>query len=300
MIKSSWIRILRAVLVGSLIFSGCSDDGIRQYPDPDLAFISGPGYAVSDTSLGVGGSVTTGLEASTNSDVNLTHLHTCIEANGEITRIDSGFNTASLMITKTITKSTAAVEKWSFYVRDKEGRKSDSLSITLTLQEGNQYGPVLRFPAKRLGAQDHSELGGFLSLPSGEILTAAAASENPNDIWLVYFYDDVESDRSTIASPGANIPASVYDLSGWAVTNTTRFQPVEGIDGESYTAASHDSLILANTFEFGSGKRKAKKLSAGDMYAFVTENGLRGIIWIKNVNGTVSGFLECEIIIQDL
>jgi hypothetical protein len=300
MIRSRWMHTLKFVIFGSLLLSGCSDDDIRPYPNPDLSFAFGQGYTVSDTSLLLNGSITIGLEASSNSEVNLTHLHTCIDADGEITRMDSGFNVPSLRITKTLTKGLAEVEKWAFYVRDKEGRKSDSLSIILTLEEGTQYGPVVRLPAKQLGAQENTELGGFLGLPSGKVLTRDAAAASQGDIWLLYYYDNVDADKHTIASPGANIPSSLYDLSGWTVRNTTRFQPVEGIDEEVFASASHDSLILSNSFEFGTGKRKAKKLSAGDMYSFVTENGLRGMIRVNVVDGTVSGYAECEIIIQDL
>ena len=113
----------------------------------------------------------------------------------------------------------------------------------------------------------------------------------------------MESDENTIASPGANIDSSIFPGPGgpgnWTVKNTARFLAPEGITGEDFSGASNDSLILFNAFEFDAGKRKAKKLQVGDIYSFVTDTEIRGMLIVNKVDGEATGYIECDIMIQN-
>jgi hypothetical protein len=281
-----------------LLLLACSESENRTYPPPSIAFATGEGFVSTDTTLDVNESVRIGIESSSNSDVGLTLFHTCIDVDGELTPIDSGLNSPALSIRKTLTKGTAEREKWSFYTRDRDGRQSDTLSIILYKGSGSAYGPILRYDTLMLGAQDNP-LPGMLSLPDGEVHSMEEAAGNQANIWLLYYYDNLTSDKNTIASPGANIDAALYDLSAWTVKNTTRFLEIESIPENAFLSSGNDSLILKHTFEFASGKRKAKQLTEGDFYSIVTENTKRGIIRILHVEGEKSGSVKFQMILQE-
>jgi len=244
-----------------------------------------------------------GLEASTGSNVNLTHLHIDIEYDDETTSLDSGFSSGTLNYDRTISKSSSELETWSFYVRDMDGRQSDTLSLTLAKSAESEYGAIKRYNNVSLGAQNHSAKGGFFTSSDGTIYSLDDAFLNQAKIDLVYYYDIVESDKNTLASAGANIDNSIFPgssgLENWTTINTARFILAEEVAAEEFSASANDSLILFNSFEFDAGKRKAKKLNAGDIYSFVTDNGIKGMFKIITVDGQEAGYIDCDIIVQN-
>jgi len=156
-----------------------------------------------------------------------------------------------------------------------------------------------------LGAQN-AGIEGFYSLEnelSYQISDAHAIQESIN---LLYYYDFLQDEDNVIASPGANIDASVfndatYGPENWQVRNTTRFEKKSGeLTTDEFLSSANDSLILSHTFDFSSGKRKSKNLVAGDIYAFVTDENHRGLIHVVEVIGTDEGTVEFEIKMQAL
>ncbi|MFC2115388.1 hypothetical protein ACFLTU_02880 [Bacteroidota bacterium] len=276
----------------------CSEDENGPYSRPLISFTTSEGYLHADTSLAMNDTALIGIEASAGSNLDLTLLHTYVERDGEFTKFDSGMHTPALKISRLITKSLSETETWSFYVKDMEGNQSDTISLILTRKAGSQFGPILRFDSLRLGAQNHVTAGNLLSLPSGQAVSFPEGSRVQEEIWLLYYYDNLESDKHTIASPGANIDASIYDFNGWTQKNTSRFIANSSAGSDAFRQASNDSLILLNSFDFESGKRKAKELNAGDIYSFEMENGTKGMFMISEVNGTVDGWVEFEMILQ--
>jgi len=294
--------LILAICLGTISIS-CSEQENQEYPVPSIAFKTTEGHIYSDTTLALDQIILMGLEASTSSNVNLTHLHIDIEYYNETTSLDSGFSSGTLDYDRSISKSSSELETWSFYVRDMDGRQSDTLSFTLSKSEESEYGAIKRYNNVILGAQDHSEKGGFFATSDGTIYSLDDAFLNQAKIDLTYYYDIVESDKNTLASPGANIDNSIFPGSGglenWTTRNTSRFLLADEVSVVEFSAAANDSLILFNSFEFDAGKRKAKKLNARDIYSFVTDTGIKGMFKINSVDGQEAGTIDCDIIVQD-
>ena len=281
------------------VLLSCTENGNNNFPPPSIAFTHGEGYVSADTTVKLNQEIRIGIESASNSESGLTLLHTMIDKDGELTRIDSGLNSMTLSLQKVLTKGTAARETWSFYTKDREGRQSDTVSITLFLDEESAYGPILRYDTIILGAQESGIQERMLSLPDAYAYSLENAAANQSSIWLLYYYDNIDADKNTIASPGANIASGIIDLQGWSVKNTSRFIQAENITEDVFSSSQNDSLILENSFEFASGKRKAKKLGAGDFYSFVTEDNRRGMIRVLDVEGMETGHIKFQLIVQE-
>ena len=195
-------------------------------------------------------------------------------------------------------------EKWSFYVRDRDGRKSNTLSILLQKDSNSVYGNISHLPEINFGAQNNNDYGSFFSLSNGQIYHQDDAFNLQSAINLVYYYDLIEEDENTIASPGANIDASFFPgqtgITNWTIRNTTRFELRENLIDSDFDQCQNDSLILHNTFEFASGKRKSKNLEDGNIYAFVTESGIKGLFIVHEVEGEEEGRIKISIKMQEI
>jgi hypothetical protein len=301
--SQKYITVSAMVFCLGLIPISCSEQDNKEYPVPSIEFKTTEGYVYADTSLNLDETVLMGIEASTNSNVNLTHLHIDIEYDDESTSLDSGFSSGTLNYDRSITKGTSEQETWSFYVRDKDGRQSETISFSLMKRAGSEYGTIKRYNNVVLGAQDHQAKGGFFATSDGTINKLNEAFLHQALIDLVYYFDIVESDKNTLASAGANIDNSIFPgsngLANWTTKNTARFLLTEEVSVEDFSGASNDSLILFNTFEFDAGKRKAKTLKAGDIYSFVTDNEIKGMFRVIKVDGEATGYIECDIMLQD-
>lgn len=292
------LLLIIAIFIGiNAVFQSCKKN--ETFPAPELEFISEPGYQSGDTTLRLSDEVTIKIIAETMSDVPLTQFHIEIDKDGEITTVDSGINTNVLEYQKIISKSTAGIETWTFYAADREGRISKKKSITFNLDESSAYGAIIEIPSLILGAQDNTSTGGFYSIENNQIYTLADASVNQSAVNILYYYDLVGSDKNVIASPDANNDGNI-DLSDWTdPKNETEYFEAETVSIEEFDASANDSLILNNTFEFGTGKRKAKKLAAGDIFSFVTHDAKKGMFKVINVDGQEAGTIEIAIKIQE-
>ncbi|MBN2776668.1 MAG: hypothetical protein JXR36_03450 [Bacteroidales bacterium] len=290
------------ILLISLLLSSCVQEE-TYYPNPNIEFKTETGYAFLDTSLLLGDSVLIGIVANTNSNVALTHFHYLIQNDSLITRVDTGIFVNEFNYNKLIVKGVAENETWFFYVRDQSGRKSDTISITFHKNEESIYGGIETISSIILGAQNNTTMGSFYSFSENQVYDIENAFNNQSKINLLCYYDFIDGDENTISSPGASIDNSIYTgsyaLSNWTIKNTTRFIYKDNISIAEFDACNNDSLIVYNSFEFITGKRKAKNLSNGDIYAFVTEDGKKGLFKVLNVNETDSGTIEILIKMQD-
>ncbi|MBU0765064.1 MAG: hypothetical protein KJ607_09540 [Bacteroidetes bacterium] len=295
--------VLLFICAGCFVFiAACNKDGDDAVnPGPGINFRDDAGFICRDTTLKIGDSVRIGIIADAGTQ-HITLLRYRITADATTSSVDSGMNTSHLDFEKVIVKGIADSERWEFMVRDKE-KKSATVSLVLLKDTSSVFGDMSRIPSVVLGAQNNTTTGSFFSFSTGLTYMLLNAFNNQGLINLAYFYDDFQGDENTIASPGANIDASVFPgsagLSEWNVKNTTRFTEATDVSAVAFDTATNDSLILANTFEFASGKRKCKDLEAGDIYAFVAEDGKRGLIKVINVNGTDQGTVEIDIILQE-
>jgi len=274
------------------LVAGCTREA-PVYPAPTLNFVTVPGLTTTDTTLMLNDTVRIGLSAKTGSDQALTHFHMTVIKDSMITYIDSALYTNQLDNFRTVIKGIAKKETRIFYVRDRDGRKSEELTITFNLDSSSMYGDISYMPSIRLGAQKNTTIGSFYSLAANQVYNQSEAFNQQGLINLLFYFDTIDADKNTIASPGANVDASVFPgttgITDWAIRNTTRFILQENITTSQFDLCRNDSLILSNTFEFESGFRKAKNLAGGQIYSFVTNGGLKGLFKVLEVRGATEG-----------
>ncbi len=284
-----------------MLIIGCTRDKTL-YPAPTLKFVTLPGYISTDTTLMLNDTVRIGITATTGSNQPLTHLHLSVMLDSAGTSVDTALYTEHFEYSRRITKGLAKSETRIFYVRDRDGRKSDELTLTLRLDSASIFGGIRHIPSVTLGAQNNPSTGSFYSINADKTYTLTEAGASQGLINLVYYFDNIESDMNTIASPGANVDALVFPgvsgLTTWTVRNTTRFKYQGNISPDEFDLCRNDSLILSNTFEFESGFRKAKNLAAGQVYSFVTDGGYKGLFKVTDVQGTDAGLATIEIKIK--
>jgi hypothetical protein len=278
------------------IVAGCKPEA--NYANPEIRFAAGPGFLSQDTILMLNDTVNIGIIADTGSDQELTHLHISINRDSVESKIDTALFTKHLEYSRIIVKGIAASETWTFYVRDRARRISEEISLTVGLDKSSQYGRIDSLKLM-LGAQENSTRGSFASLTSGKVYTTTEAYANQALIHLVYYYDPVTGDQNTVASPGANIDGSIFSgpegLANWSIKNTTRFNPATNLTTADFDRCRNDSLILTNTFDFETGKRKAKTLTAGQIYSFVTDSGIQGLFKVNSVTGKQDGTISLTV-----
>jgi len=151
-----------------------------------------------------------------------------------------------------------------------------------------------------MGAQNNS-IGSFYSLAEDSVYTLNTAYENQYKIDLCYYYDFIETDENTIASPGASIDESVYPgvngLSNWTNRRTTRFK-LTNITEVEFLNAHNDSLLIG-AYGQSDGKRKAKNLQTGNIFSFKNEDGRIGLFRVNSVSGMDAGIVNISIKIQE-
>ncbi len=215
-----------------------------------------------------------------------------------VSYFDTGVNNETINISKVLTKSVFDSETWTFMVIDKNG-KNASVSFTVYNDTSSGYQDIRVFNDLILGAQYCQATGSFLSLNSGNIWFLNDAFTLQDSIEMLYYYDST-GDANTIASPGANIGSFIYPGSispiYWTVRHETRFYKTAYSASDFYNV-QNDSLLLVAYDEIN-GKRKAKNLVTGDVYAFKTAHIKYGMFVIENVAGTDSGTVQISLKIQ--
>jgi len=150
--------------------------------------------------------------------------------------------------------------------------------------------------------ENNTQTGSFYSILHDQVYFLPMAFLHQEDCDLLYYFDPIETDAHTIASPGANIDASVYNSNEapmyWEIRRTIRFEKQSDLTEETFLQCTNDSLILARTFVFGTGKRKAKNLDTGHIYSFVSEAGQKGMFLVTALEGTESGSIQITLKIQ--
>jgi len=191
-------------------------------------------------------------------------------------------------------------EIWTFTVRDKNG-KTASVYLKILADSSSQFGTVITIPSIVFGAQNNSNIGSFFDVKNNKIHHLAEAFNIQDSIELCYYYDFLQGENNVIASPGANIDASVYTgqyaLTNWTIKHETRFIETT-LTANDFNNIKNDSLLIA-LYNVPLAKRKAKNLAVGKIFSFKTSSGKFGIFKVISVNGTGGGTVEIEIKIQE-
>lgn len=279
----------------SLLFTSCQKEEKTQLA-PSLQLIKTAGSISSDTTIAFGDLMNFTLKATSGSE-NLTNLYALRSGIGlvETRALDTSMNTFSFQVNKSFTKNLADNEYWTFVVRDKN-RLADSVSLKISRDTAADFGPIRSIESLVMSAQNQEEPGSFYDFETG-VMPLAQALQQQESIDLLYYY--YGEDENVIASPGANVEDGVFEgnLQNWDIRRTTRFIPLD-ISAEDFYAANNDSLLVVSYIE-GTGKRKAKNLTAGDLFSFKTQDARFGIFRVSEIEGTDAGTVVIDYKVQD-
>lgn len=293
--KSSLIIIM----IGFIACTSCKKEDETVNVPPSIQIIEEAGYISSETAIPAGGEINLKLMLQ-KEDLNITNFIIDVyTADGVQNYLDSGMNLASnYEWTGKFIKSMAQQEEWQFIVRDRDGNAgTTSLIITLDTNSGYQtltsYSPVI------FGAQDNLQIGGCYALGAYSMYfsnEAAADTSIQRSIDMVCFYDS--EDKNAIASPGASFPDGIFPVNpaDWTIVNTSRYFETS-LSVDDFNAAVNDSIVIAN-YDEGEAKRKAKKLSGGEVYTFRTQQGKLGMLLVNEVIGTNEGSINISLKVQ--
>jgi hypothetical protein len=279
----------------ALFFSSC--EKTNETGQPSIQLLKQDGFISKDTSLAVGTTMKFAIQAK-GDEIDLTNFLIRTYADSLQIAYDTGLHAPALAWQGEFTKDFTPVQEWVFVIRDRYGNE-DQTSITIKTDSSSNFTPLQTFSNIQLGAQDNG-LGSFFGFYPGTVFThsqASADAEIQKIIDLVYYY--FGEDENVIASPGANIESGVFpgDLSDWEYRNTARFLLAD-ISIADFGNAQNDSIIIANYLP--SAKRKAKNLSADDIYTFQTQDGRLGIFKVKEIVGTSEGSVSVDIKVQEV
>jgi hypothetical protein len=298
-----YVLICISVLLSifGIFLYGCKKEESLVGNPPTIQFITDSGFVYKDTILKTGDKYRIGIICKGRS-YKITYFNYTLTNEKGKSSVDSGMNSIEFRWETVLTKGSSKSDIWAFYVRDRESNSSDTIRIKISIDSNSVYGKINSVPEVVLGAQSNSAYPEFYSVQNFQTFNAIQAYQNQSKIDLVYYYDPITGDNNSIASPGANIDSNLfsgpYPIQWWIVKNTTRFE-LSSISTSEFNASSNDSLILANTFPFASGKRKAKNLVKDNIYSFVTQSGIKGIFKVNDVSGTDAGFIKISLKIQD-
>ena len=290
----------RLLIIFTLVLTviiGCEKETLNHHP-PTISFVVDTGFVYTDTVLGLGETFKVGIIAN-NPNINLTNFIVKVESDTLEVYLDSGMNTPTLNYEKTLVKGIKDSEKWVFIIRDRDG-KSDEISFNIRMDSSSTYGNINYFESIELGAQKNS-IGSFYSLAEDSVYNIETAFNNQNKIDLCYYYDFIDTDENTIASPGANIDESVYPgesgLLNWSTRRTSRYK-LANISEDDFLNATNDSLLLA-VYGQSDGNRKAKNLHDGIIFSFKNNDGKVGLFKVNSVLGTDDGTINISIKVQE-
>ena len=287
-----------------LLISGCGEK--KDSVPPSISFKTDNAFTYSDRIVAIGGQVKIGIIATAGDAAITNFIVTMTTENGSEKSVDSGLYSNFMNYEKTIFYGAEKFEKWSFTVRDKNG-KSASVSITLSRDSTSTFGQINYFSSIILGAQQNNLYGHFLSLPEGKLYFSDSASSVQQKIYMLTYYGDILSPPTefTLSSPNETDAPLFYSLlSSWNIPkNEIRYKADSlSISTTEFDGAKNDSLIISNYTGVTSGKRKFKSTRAGYVIPFqVTAgnlSGKKGLIKVKSVSNGTAGSVELEMKIQ--
>ena len=299
-------KICISVLGFLMIFLviGCKD---KSDPlPPAIHFKNAGGYLDSNCTAAIGRNFKLGIIAIAGDEAITNLIITVTTDKGSGKALDSGLYTHLLNLDKTITYGAEAYEKWTFTVRDKNG-KTAAVSFVLTRDSNSGFGKITYYPSITLGAQNNPADGHFLFLPSGKTAFIDSSTSHQAETYMAaYFGESLSPPTSmTFSSPGeTDLPSFYSAISGWNLPrNEIRYKADSlTVSNSEFDACSNDSLIISNYTATAAGKRKFKWVQAGYVIPFQVMAGSlagkRGLIRVKSLVSGNNGKIVFDIKIQ--
>ncbi|MCD4696863.1 MAG: hypothetical protein K8S16_11555 [Bacteroidales bacterium] len=297
--------LLGLLAVAGIIFTSCSKDEEEPLP-PTITFLGGvhPGTGWErvdgDITLETGEPFVFGFTAKSNSDKNLSRIK--VTRNYENVSLNEVMDSTVSISTYTVDIETIAYpntpgsEVFTITVYDKNSL-STSASFTITTVAGDPG--IVEYTDISLGSYTSATNSSFASI-TGETfnLTDAEDPAVQSKIDWVYFHG--ATNGHTLMSPENTDLYAVYpQIESWTNKNTTLFGKTTSIDENAYNAVTdknililtiqNDGVALVDDF-FSELLSNPGGFEVGDILAFETHDGNRGLILVTEVNpGTPNG-----------
>lgn len=166
-------------------------------------------------------------------------------------------------------------KKFKITVTDK---KDVTYSATFVINAyQNPAGLINTYTATLLGSQ-YAATGSFFSSTNGQVYTVNTSAANSSLIDLIYYYSG--GNGATIGAADDNLISPVYSgIANWATKNKTRFT------NTSITTSEFDAIVNDATIDAISSISDTKVigLAVGNVFAFKTEAGKKGLVKITNI-----------------
>lgn len=285
------VKLLSAIFIALLTLSFVACEKDEDTADkPEIKFDDSGEFISSDATAAAGEVIQVKVIASWNGTHSLKTLKVTVEEQEVKTYTIPEEGKELTNLTMNITKSTAATEEWVFEVTDEAGGKA---SVSLVLTKDETGGEISSYTDVELGAQSNTSLGSFYNPVDNSIYKLTDAGTNAADVDMLAYYD--ASDKMVVASPGANL-SGIFDLSSWSVNNETRYLKID-MTANQFSYIDSDKL-METAYASGDAKRKAKELTADDVYVFKTEAGKYGLFLVKNAGTSATGTVTFDVKIQ--
>lgn len=302
--SSGYTKIIISLFVMLMFVYSCRKDNDKK--PPTLNHLTESGFIADSTIVSIGFPYKIGITAG-KGDAAITNLVVTLTTENSIeTALDSGMYANDFFYTRSVSYGASKFEKWSFTLRDKNG-KSATTSITILKDETSVFGPITTYSSVKLSAQDDAAGNSFFLVANGNLYTQQNAEANQSDINIITYFGDklVPSTEFTLSSPGESDVATFYPMiANWATPkNETRYKPDSlSISQPAFDAAYNDSLIITNYTSATIGKRKFKIVRAGYVIPFQVTigplSGKRGLIKIKSIQEGTGGHIIADIKVQ--
>lgn len=302
---SEYTRIFTyLVIILLLILVGCTKEGDKT--PPKLNLIQSNSFTSDSATVAIGFPYKIGITAQKGGAAITNLVITLTTENGTETALDSGIYNQDFSYERTVSYGASRFEKWSFMIRDKNG-KSASTTLTILKDTNSTFGPIAYYSSVKLVTQNNLLPGSFFSLNDGTIFTSANAETNQSAIQIITYWGDklIPETGFTLSSPGESDVTTFYPMiMNWTLPyNETRYKTDSvSISHEAFDAAYNDSLIITNYTSTTSGKRKFKMVKSGYVIPFQVTTGAaagkRGLIKINSMLDGIDGYIEADIKVQ--
>ncbi len=290
--KISSIILAASLLAFMAVFQSCEEE---TNPAPEINFLNGissvdlePG----DSTYSIAGSIT--AEAGLDevklfqvTDVGETQLGSAITSfkSGAITTSDDvtyNFQFGINDITQDVVIKIQATDK-----------DNQTASKNFTINHGGEVAGPINTWNETLGSYD-SNTGSSFATSNGEVYTWADATANSELIDFLYFYG--ATNEATLAAPDNSDAESVFTgLDGWDTQNATRFKETT-LAASDFDDVDDDAVIVAEAE--GANLTKVNQLAQGDIIAFETEDGKKGLVKIGSIDTGAAGTMDISVKVQ--
>ncbi len=299
--------ILGLLILFSAIELSCKKDD-DQNSKPTITLKVGGQYTPDLQEIPAGGKLRFGIKA-TNGGGFITNLRIQRIADGKlINEKDQGiYLKDSLVQDFEFNRSLAEQEIWTFFIMN-SNRDSATVSLTVNLGIGYDYGQIYYYPSLKIGLQHNTEYPNYLDLHSGIRYTKANVAGHESDIDLVgFFYVTSGNDSPTLCCPGYTGSSSITavdrypEIEPWPIKRLSLYDYFSSdnnlVSAEKFEKATTDSLLVAS-YKPEKVSGLCKYCTAGRIIPVKTEDGKYGLIRILHADLTTTGYMELEVKIQ--